>query len=90
VIRLSEPFDIADTGFVKRVVVGNTHAEHLVDQDSINKQIDFLNRCLNEFPKGKIIGQEKGFNVLRLGEHQVVMQYIVYHVGFKRKPSWFD
>jgi hypothetical protein len=25
---------------------------------------------------------------LNIGEHQLVMQYIVYHVGFTRKPAW--
>lgn len=31
---------------------------------------------------------EKNFYILNIGEHQVVMQYIVYHIGFERKPYW--
>ena len=50
----------------------------------------FLNRCLNEAPKGRIVGSEKNFTLLQLGEHQVVLQWTVYHVGFKRKPFWMD
>lgn len=33
-------------------------------------------------------GSKKNFFLLNIGEHQVVMQYIVYHVGFERKPYW--
>jgi hypothetical protein len=83
---MSEAFDIADVSYVKRIVVGNTNPEKMLDDAAIQKQMDVLNKCLNESPKGKIIGQEKGFFILRIGEHQVVTQYVVYHVGFKRKP----
>ncbi len=47
-----------------------------------------LNRCLSDSPKGAIIGTEKNFAVLQIGEHQVVMQWLCYHVGFPRKPGW--
>lgn len=87
---MSEPFDLADITYIKRIVVGNTNPENLQDDSAIEKQMAYLNRCLSDYPKGKIVGQEKGFNILRIGEHQVVMQYIVYHVGFKRKPAWID
>jgi len=40
--------------------------------------------------KGPICGQEKNFYLLNIGEHQVVMQYIVYHVGFARRPVWLE
>lgn len=87
---MSEPFDITEITYIKRIVIGNTSPENLQDDRVMEKQTAYLNRCLSEFPKGKIIGQEKGFNILRIGEHQVVMQYVVYHIGFKRKPSWID
>ena len=47
---------------------------------------DLLNRCLSE--RGRIIGMEKNFNLLNIGEHQVVLQSLVYHIGFSRKPIW--
>jgi hypothetical protein len=31
---------------------------------------------------------EKNFNLLNIGEHQVVLQSLVYHIGFSRKPIW--
>lgn len=83
-------FSYTDVKYVHRVVVGNDNPEQQPDEAKYNNQLDFLNRCLNDFPKGKIIGQEKNFYILNIGEHQVVMQYIVYHIGFARKPSWIE
>lgn len=83
-------FDIADVRFLKRVVVGNTDPANMRDESVIQKQMDYLNRCLSENPKGCIVGKEKGFHVVRLGEHQIALEYVAYHVGFKRKPVWMD
>lgn len=84
----SPVFALADIGYVHRVIVGNDDPETQPDEEKYQRQLAFLNRCLTESPKGKIIGQEKNFYLLNIGEHQVVMQYLVYHVGFKRKPHW--
>ncbi len=80
--------DITDVGFVKRIVVGNTDPERLKDDNAIQRQMEELNRCLTGFPKGKIIAMERNFYILQIAEHQVVMQNVAYHVGFRRKPSW--
>lgn len=77
-----------DITYVHRVIVGNDNPEQQNDEEKYKNQLALLNRCLSESPKGKIIGQEKNFYILNIGEHQVVMQYIVYHVGFRRKPQW--
>ena len=84
------PFDLADIRFVKRITVGNSDPARLKDEAYIQGQQALLNRCLNEMPRGHIIGQEKNFNVIRIGEHQVVLQSIVYHIGFRRKPVWIE
>lgn len=81
-------FSLTDIRYVHRVVVGNDNPETQPDEEKYGKQLQQLNQCLNGYPKGKIIGQEKNFYLLNIGEHQVVMQYIVYHVGFERKPAW--
>lgn len=83
-------FSISDISYLKRVIVGRSNPEQVAAEETIQKQMDFLNRCLNENPKGKIIGMEKNFYLLNIGEHQVVMQYVVYHVGFVRKPAWWE
>lgn len=81
-------FDMTDVGFVKRVTLGSTHHEALHHQEDLDVQADLLNRCLNDYPRGKIIGIEKSFKLLNIGEHPVVLQWICYHVGFPRKPDW--
>ena len=87
---MTETFSLTDVGYVKRVVVGNDNPETAPDEKKYERQMELLNRCLKDSPKGKIVGQEKNFYLLNLGEHQVVMQYIVYHIGFERKPCWID
>ena len=77
-----------DITYVHRVIVGNDNPEQQHYDEKYKNQLALLNRCLSESPIGKIIGQEKNFYILNIGVHQVVMQYIVYHVGFRRKPQW--
>ena len=80
-------YSISDYKFIARYVVGNTNAEELPDEEKIKKQTEQLNAALSH--GGRIVGQEKNFFILNIGEHQVVSQYIVYHVGFERKPYWY-
>jgi len=79
-----------DVSYVHRLVLGNENPEQQPDEEKFKKQMNVLNRCLSSSPKGKIIAQEKNFYILNIGEHQVVMQYIVYHIGFERKPYWLN
>ncbi len=81
-------FDVTDIGFVKRIVVGSTDPEKLASDEAVQAEADLLNRCLTETPRGRIIGIEKNFTLLNIGEHQVVLQALVYHVSFARKPYW--
>lgn len=83
-------FDLTDVTFVKRVCVGTSNPGNIISEDDIQKAMDLLNRCLNEPPKGRIIGVEKSFKILNIGEHQAVLQWISYHIGFTRKPAWLD
>lgn len=79
-------YSLNDYRFVVRYVVGNRDAEKLPDENVMEKQMGELNLALSR--GGRIIAQEKNFFILNIGEHQVVSQYIVYHVGFERKPYW--
>jgi len=83
-------FDLTDVGFVARIAVGSLNPEQMRSQLEVGAATDLLNRCLSDSPKGRIIGVEKTFNLLNIGEHQVVLQALIYHVGFPRKPHWFD
>ncbi len=85
-----EPFDLTDVQFIKRITIGTSDPRALREECYMEEQTALLNRCLCERPKGHIIGQEKNFSIVRMGEQQVVIQSIVYHVGFKRRPTWLD
>ncbi len=81
-------FDLTDIGYVERIVVGSKDPEELQSEEVVQAAVERLNRCLSETPKGRIVGIEKTFSLLNIGEHQVVLQAMIYHVGFPRKPFW--
>lgn len=79
--------DLTDVAYVKRIVVGSSNPADLQSEAKIEEALALLNRCLTETPKGKIIGIEKSFSILQVGEHNVVLQWLTYHVGFGRRPA---
>lgn len=81
-------FDLTDVAYVKRIAVGSRDAESLRSEDENEAAVALLNRCFTETPRGKILGIEKSFAQLNIGEHQVVLQCLIYHVGFPRRPAW--
>jgi len=82
--------DISDVVHVKRIVVGSNNPTDLQAAEKIVKAMALLNKCLTEPPKGRILGIEKSFNILQVGEHNVVLQWLTYHVGFTRRPYWLE
>jgi hypothetical protein len=80
--------DLADISYVKRIVVGSSDPMAPKSEAEIAQTIALLNRCLSEPPKGRIIGIEKSFAVFQVGEHSAILQWLVYHVGFQRRPYW--
>jgi hypothetical protein len=80
--------DLSDVTFVKRVVVGTNNPADPQSEAQVEEAMALLNRCLSEQPKGKIVGIEKSFSILQIAEHNVVLQWTTYHVGFVRKPYW--
>jgi len=83
-------FDLSEVRYVKRITVGNSNPAQVISEEEVQKAMDLLNKCLAGPPAGTIIGIEKSFKILNIGEHQAVLQWIVYHVGFARKPVWLD
>lgn len=81
-------FDLNEVRFVKRVVVGSNNPTHMLSESQIAEAQDLLNRCLTDTPKGSILGIERSFTILQIGEHQVVLQWLAYHIGFPRRPIW--
>ncbi len=86
----NKTFSISDVKFVKRIEIGNLNPNHPMSDEKKAEQINLLNRCLNEYPKGKIIGKDISFAVYQIGEHQITIEVITYHVGFSRRPFWLD
>ncbi len=82
--------DLSDISFLKRIVVGSSSPADLQSNERIESAMELLNRCLSSHPKGKLVGTEKSFSILQVGEHNVVLQWTTYHVGFVRKPAWMD
>jgi hypothetical protein len=82
--------DLSDVGYVQRIVVGSNNPADLKSEEKLAESMTLLNRCLSEVPKGKIIGIEKSFSILQIGEHNVILQWTTYHVGFHRRPYWLE
>jgi hypothetical protein len=82
--------ELTDVIYVKRITVGSTNPDKPMAEVEIQQAMDLLNRCLSTLPKGRIIGLEKSASVTSIGDHQVMTQALVYHVGFARKPHWLD
>ena len=83
-------FDLTEVRYVKRITIGTSNPSHVVSEEEVQNAMDLLNKCLTGPPAGTIVGIEKSFKILNIGEHQAVLQWIVYHVGFARKPVWLD
>lgn len=86
--RVTSCYDITDIGHVERIIVGSTQPDAIPTPEENQLKIDKLNTYLQTSPRGRIIGTERSFSLVRIGEHQVVLEAVAYHIGFKRKPSW--
>ena len=86
-----EGFDLSGVGFIKRISLGNLDVQAAAAEPGNKKAMDLLNRCLEDFPKGRIIGREMSFDVLTTKSgHQKVLEMVTYHVGFARRPTWLE
>lgn len=82
-------YDISDVHYVKRIVVGSDNPERLCTKAEVDAAMTLLNDCLSGTPRGKLLSVEQSFTLVRIGEHQVVLQWMAYHVGFPRRPPQF-
>ncbi len=86
----SANFQLSNIRFLKRITIGNDNPQNMRTEAEVQEAMDLVNRCLNETPRGFIIGIEKNFAIYNIGEHQVILQYLVYNIGFERKPMFLD
>jgi len=85
---MTNNFELTNVRHIERIVVGNDDPQNVRSEGEIQAQMDLVNRCLTSTPRGHILNIEKSFGIYTIGEHQVVLQYAVYHIGFERKPMF--
>ena len=83
-----EKATLSDVRYVKLVPIGSVNPNYPLSDQSKEEQAALLNRCLNDYPKGIIIGKDITVGKYLIGEHELTMEKITYHVGFPRKPAW--
>ena len=76
--------------FIKTITLGSINPNHPLSEESKQQQAALLNRCLNESPKGVIIGKDISIGRYAIGEHELTMEQTTYHSGFPRKPIWLE
>ncbi len=81
---------LTDIHYVKLVTVGSVNPNHPLSDQSREEQAALLNRCLSDYPKGVILGKDVTVGRYMLGEHELTMERVTYHVGFERKPTWME
>lgn len=77
-----------EVSFIKLVTVGGINPNNPISEESKQQQLEELNRCLNEYPKGRILALDRTIGRFMVGEHEFTMEKVTYHVGFARKPYW--
>jgi len=86
----TERFHLTDIRYIKRIVVGNDNPQNIKTEAEVEEAMALVNRCLSGSPRGYILNTEKSFGLYNIGEHQVVLQYAVYNIGFARKPMYLE
>ncbi|BAP40769.1 putative uncharacterized protein [Pseudomonas sp. StFLB209] len=82
--------DLKEIRFVKRIVIGTAETSGPQIDEASEQQIELLNRCLSDSPRGWIIGLEKTLSMVDVAGRQESVQGLVYHIGFPRKPHWLS
>jgi hypothetical protein len=83
-----EKLTLQDVHYVKLVSIGSVNPNNLLSDEAREKQVELLNRCLNDYPKGIIMGKDKTIGRYMLGEHELTLERVTYHIGFRRRPPW--
>ena len=79
---------LTDIRYIKLVPIGSVNPNNPLSEQSREAQAALLNKCLNGYPKGVIVGKDITIGRYLIGEHELTMEKITYHVGFTRKPAW--
>lgn len=80
--------ELSDFHYVKLVTIGSVNPNAPLSDKERESQMDLLNRCLSDHPRGTIIAKDISIGRYQIGEHELTMEKVSYHVGFTRKPAW--
>lgn len=83
-----EKATLADIHYIKMVPIGSINPNNPLSDQGREEQAALLNRCLTDYPKGVILGKDISIGRYMLGEHELTMEKVTYHIGFERKPAW--
>ena len=86
----SSNIDLTRISFVYRLTIGSLDPENIKSDKIVAEEIAFLNMCLSNIPVGRIIAIENSFDVRSTVEQQNIVLPTIYHIGWPRKPAWFD
>lgn len=86
--KREEKAALTDMRYIKLVSIGSVNPNNPLSEQAKEEQMALLNRCLNDYPRGTIIGKDITVGRYMVGEHELTMEKITYHVGFLRKPLW--
>lgn len=86
--KREEKAALTDMRYIKLVSIGSVNPNNPLSEQAKEEQMALLNRCLNSYPRGTIIGKDITVGRYMVGEHELTMEKITYHVGFVRKPLW--
>lgn len=89
-MKQEDKLALSDFSYIKLVPVGSINPNNPISDQSKEAQVELLNRCLNDYPKGVIIGKDISIGRYMVGEHELTMEKVTYHIGFTRKPGWLD
>ncbi len=84
----SESIYLADITFVKIVSIGDLNKP--TSEEEMMKRVELLNKCLQELPKGRIIGKNVSTQMLQFKDLPGPQERTTYHIGWTRKPYWLE
>ena len=84
----AESQDLSAVTYVQVVSVGSSAGP--VSQDDIQAQTDFLNRCLSDMPRGRILAISVSTTIYEQGDMTGRHEQVDYQIGWARKPHWLE
>ena len=88
----STSLELSEVKFVKRITFGSLDPTAQRGDDGLEHSLALLNRCLDDYPRGRIIAKEVSVNVVSVnkGQQQLMLEKVTYHLGFARRPDWLQ